>query len=424
MNSSLSASTPAYAATAFCEALPKGRTRGTLIVGNNVAEFHAGAGASTPTPDSGLTAVTIPLTGLRLKLGGASDRLVFLEHPDLPQWNIHTEDLSILKNPTLNQHPQLAAVIAAIHGKRQRNWLVLAAVVLAICALPLLLIFNMDLLTLMAARQVPVEWEQKLGESVFAQYRLENELIKGRKISEPLQRLTTPLTSAIEDPPYQFSFYVVRDSELNAFALPGGIVVINSGLIARADSASELLGVVAHEISHVSARHGVRNIISTAGIALAAQLVIGDASGLIATMAGAAPILLNQSYSRDFEREADSKGVDLLQRARIDPRGMESFFKKMLEREKALLAQGKDNETLATLKQLSQFLGTHPTTQERIERLQKLTEDESAGYLNLDASFAQLKAAVAASESAPSTDAPSADTDNDNRGETTYADDT
>jgi predicted Zn-dependent protease len=417
LNNTTSESSATYAATAFCETLPKGRARGALLVGNDAAEFHANAEAGATTPGNNPAQVTFPLAGLQIKLGGASDRLVFLEHPDLPQWHIHTEDLAILKSPALHRHPQLAAAIAAMHGKRRRNWLVLIGAVVAICALPLLLIFNMDLLTLVAARQVPVEWEQKLGQSVFAQYRLDNELVKGRDIAEPLQRLTTTLTDAIEQPPYKFTFYIVRDSELNAFALPGGIVVINSGLIARADSAGELLGVVAHEISHVTARHGVRNIISTTGVVLTAQLIIGDASGLLATIASAAPILLNQSYSRDFEREADAQGIELLQRARIDPRGMESFFRKMLEREKKLLQQGKDDETLSTLKQLSQFLGTHPTTEERIGRLRKLTAEKSASYLNLDASFAQLKAAVAASESASSTD-------KDNTEEPDNADDT
>ena len=361
--------------------------------------MHIDAGAVTfkcDLPNGNRQRVSLPLSGLRIKLGGASDRLVFFEHDAYPEWSIYTSDLQVLKAPVLIAHPELTASIAQMRGRRRRNRALLIVVALLALALPVGLYFSMSGLTAAAARQVPVEWEQKLGQSAFAQYRLQHELLDDKETEAELKALTEPLTAAIRDARYPFEFHVVRDSDLNAFALPGGVVVINSGLIERADNASELLGVLAHEISHVTERHGVRNIISSAGIVLTAQVLIGDASGLLATIASAAPLLLNQSYSRDFERDADARGVALLMAANIDPHGMQKFFEKMIEHEKKMLSQVGNDKAADAMKSLSRFLSTHPATEERIERIQQLSRDTKGPYRDLDPAFARLKAHIAA----------------------------
>ncbi len=382
-----------YVAHAFHPSFPKGRASGELQIDAGAVIFHR---------DS--QRVSLPLSGLRVTLGGASDRLVFFAHDAQPDWSIYTSDLQVLNAPALVAHPELTASIAALRGKRQRNHVLLVIVTLLVLALPVGVYFSMSGLTGVAARQVPVEWEQKLGQSAFAQYRLQHELLDDKATQAALKQLTEPLTTALKGARYPFEFHVVRDADLNAFALPGGIVVINSGLIERADNASELLGVLAHEIAHVTERHGVRNIISSAGIVLTAQVLIGDASGLLATLASAAPILLNQSYSRDFERDADARGVALLRAANIDPAGMQSFFEKIIEREKKMLSQVGNDKAADAMKNLSRFLSTHPATEERIARIQQLSSDMHGPYRDLEPAFAQLKAQIAASASEESAD--------------------
>lgn len=364
--------------------------------------MHIDAGAVTFKCDlanGNKQRVALPLSELRIKLGGASDRLVFFEHDAYPGWAIYTSELQVLKNSALLAHPELTASISRLRGKRQRNHALLLVVLLLVLALPVGVYFSVGGITSLAARQVPAEWEQKLGQSAFAQYRLQHELLDDAATQAELKELTQPLTAALKDSRYPFEFHVVRDADLNAFALPGGIVVINSGLIERADNASELLGVLAHEVSHVTERHGVRNIISSAGIVLTAQVLIGDASGLLATIASAAPLLLNQSYSRDFERDADTHGVALLKVANIDPRGMQSFFEKVIAHEKKLQQQVGNDTAAQALKNLSQFLSTHPATAERIARIQDLSRDVHGPYRDLDPAFARLKAHIAASNS-------------------------
>lgn len=379
-----------YVASAFHAGFAKGRSSGELQIGDGGVRF-----------DGGGRRVALPLQGLRVKLGGASDRLVFFEHPGEPAWSLYTADLAVLENPVLRSQPELRTALNAARRRRQRNRALLLAMVLLVVAAPLALVSNMNWLTALAARQVPPEWEQKLGRSAFAQYRLQKELIDDAKTRQALAALTQPLTAALDTAERdsatpQFEFHIVRDADLNAFALPGGVVVINSGLIERADSANELLGVIAHEISHVTERHGVRNIISSAGLVLTVQMLIGDAGGVFGTIAGAAPLLLTQSYSRDFERDADQRGVALLEAAAVDPRGMETFFRKIVEREKKLEQQIGDENAAAALKALSRFVSTHPATEERIERIRKLSRDSSGPYRDLEPEFAQLKTLLAA----------------------------
>lgn len=373
-----------YPASAFHPDFTKGRASGELCISASAVVFSGGA-----------KQIALPLSGLDIALGGASDRLIFFTHPQVPDISIFTDDLRVLRDPILRAHPELTASIGLAQRKRTGARALLLAAVLAVVALPLLMLFNLNGLTAIAARQVPAEWEQKLGRSAFAQYRLQHELIDDRATQTALLALTQPLTTAIADARYPFEFHIVRDGDLNAFALPGGVVVIHSGLIERADSANELLGVLAHEIAHVTQRHGVRNIISSAGIVLTAQVLIGDASGLLATLASAAPLLLNQSYSRDFERDADTHGVALMRTAQVDPSGLETFFQKVIAHEKKLQEQVGNADAAAALKALTRFVSTHPATEERIERIRKLTADARGPYRDFEPAFAQLKAQLA-----------------------------
>ena len=107
----------------------------------------------------------------------------------------------------------------------------------------------------------------------------------------------------------------------------------------RSPARTTVLGVLAHEISHVTEQHGVRQIMARAGVALTAQALLGDVNGMMAMIAAATPMLLSQSYSRDFESDADEHGFDLLEKADIDPNGLVSFFEKIMEEEKARLVE-------------------------------------------------------------------------------------
>lgn len=161
-----------------------------------------------------------------------------------------------------------------------------------------------------------------------------------------------------------YTFYVVNIEEINAFAVPGGFVYINRGLIERTDNLAELAGVVAHEIGHVEARHSAEMIermqAAQAGVTVASILLGAPPQGV----AGAAVNIGAQAYfanhSREAEIESDAIAVRLLPGAGIDPAGMVTFFKELLE------------ERQRSPSQLEQWFSTHPLTEERIANVREL----------------------------------------------------
>jgi predicted Zn-dependent protease len=240
-----------------------------------------------------------------------------------------------------------------------------------------------------------VEWEENLGEQVLKQYRINHHFYDQKQAEQLLQPLVQPLLDANTDKRFTFRFHINRDEQVNAFALPGGYVVINSGLILRAETPEELLGVVAHEMAHVTEQHGMRNIIGSAGIYLTVNAILGDVSGLLALIADAAPFLLNQRYSRSFETTADEKGAALLLAANVDPRGLTRFFEKLKEEEEKRLKEmtGEDNQTLA--KTTLSMISTHPATEDRIAHLEKITAvPKHATFRDLDEPFLHLQDAI------------------------------
>lgn len=375
-----------YQAHAFHKGFAKGRAAGDLSV--TAAGFCFRSGEQS---------VTLPLAGVRLTLGGASDRIVFIAHPDYPDWSLYTSDRAILHDPLLTTHPELSLTLGAMRRKRVHNWAVLGAIAAVLIAIPLVLLLNMSWLTGIAARQIPAAWEEQLGKTAFGQYQVQADIIQDEQTSKLLTDLTRVLTESIPDSRYDFHFYVARDPALNAFALPGGYVVVNSALLLRADSAEEVLGVLAHEVSHVSAQHGMRNLIASTGLFLTLQAALGDASGVLGTIASAAPFLLSQKYSRGFENEADAQGFELLQRARIDGRGMVTFFEKIKAEEEKMRAKVREqvgDGAGAVLTQTPEFLATHPATDSRIERMRAKSSSQQGPFRDMNATFNALKSRI------------------------------
>jgi len=135
--------------------------------------------------------------------------------------------------------------------------------------------------------------------------------------------------------------------------------------------------VLAHELAHVTRRHSFRNMIKSAGLILMVQMMFGDATGLLAFAAEGSRFLLQQKFSRDFEREADDTGWSYLREARIDPRGMITFFKKI----KVIMA----NSGVGSMENSLALLNTHPASQERIDYLNAKWEQSpvKSGFVEL-----------------------------------------
>jgi beta-barrel assembly-enhancing protease len=156
--------------------------------------------------------------------------------------------------------------------------------------------------------------------------------------------------------------------------------VMTTGLLLTAPSAEAVAGVLAHELAHVTERHGMRALLREAGLGLLLSLVVGDAAGAGSVLLENASALTGLSHTREMERAADLEAVALLRRAERDPRGLVAMLRELAKRE----AEGA---------QLPAFLSSHPLSSERLERLEALTRD-AAEKPAPQVDFAALQAAV------------------------------
>ena len=215
--------------------------------------------------------------------------------------------------------------------------------------------------------------ERRLGESIMRDLRNAPAAEEDPDVSAYLEDLGSRLVAA-GGGTQDFEFFLVRDSSLNAFALPGGFIGVHSGLIAAAESESELAGVLAHEIGHVTQRHIARMLARSrdAGVAQLVGLVLAALAARSNPQAATGFMALGQqlgqdrmlSFSRDAEREADRVGFDTLNRAGFDPQGLVSFFERIQR-------AGRVYESAAP-----SYLRTHPLTTERIADMQARVQAE------------------------------------------------
>ena len=218
-----------------------------------------------------------------------------------------------------------------------------------------------------ASTTISVADEFKIGRMILKQLRDSGEIVEDPEVNEYIQSVGSRIASFAHEGAQRFTFFVVKDSAINAFALPGGFIGVNAGLLTATASESELAGVLAHEIAHVTQRHIARSV-QNAGRSNMASAAAVLAAILVATTTGmppdallgtitAAQSLAAQSqinFTRTNEAEADSVGMSFLANAGFDPYGMPSFFWTLQQR------SGNAGALVPEL------LRTHPVTSERI----------------------------------------------------------
>lgn len=235
-------------------------------------------------------------------------------------------------------------------GRKQRSFKLGMGVLSILVLLPFLFVcvfwIYADDICKWAADQINVEQKVKLGDLAFQQMRPNLKLIETGLAYDAVQLIGVRLTAGGDT--FRYRFHLADDARVNAFALPGGHMVVFTGLIRATDNAEELAGVMAHEVGHVELRHTLRNMIHALGWRAVLSVALGDfAWGIWGDMARE---LGDLSYSRDMELEADTEGVRLLRRTGVSADGMLRFYERM----------SKDQQSLPTL------LSTHPTGLERL----------------------------------------------------------
>jgi Zn-dependent protease with chaperone function len=212
----------------------------------------------------------------------------------------------------------------------------------------------------MAAR-MPQSMEEQIGDKMY------NQMVEGYSINQPLTKKANEFWRAMNvESPYTVNITVVSEETPNAFALPGGQIVVFDGIIKEMKSYDEMAALLGHECTHVRLKHTMRSMSRNLAGYLFISILLNDASGTIALLASNANTLKELSFTRELEHQADEGGYSLLRSKQIDPEGMLRLF--------STLKKAEGDMTIP------RFMSTHPLTDERIDYIKSQLKRDKATY--------------------------------------------
>lgn len=297
-----------------------------------------------------------PYRTLHLVSGRQSRQEVRLANRDAPDARLVIEAPEFLR--LLELHALHLARRGPVSSARTLKITVLVVGLLAIVGG---LVLALPRLAQPMARTIPLRWQVAWGAALTETFVAGHTPCSGPAGQRTLDDLTDRLMAGA-GAPMPITVRVVRSPQVNAFALPGGQLVVLSGLIGSAKSADQVAGVLAHEIGHVVHRHPMEGLIRQLGAKLLFTLIGGNSGALVGD-------LVNLSYSRKDEGQADATAVRLLNAAGISADGLASFF------------QGIAARTPESVEKFTVFLSNHPTTKARavtVHRLNRLANGAPA----------------------------------------------
>ena len=278
-------------------------------------------------------------------------RLTHVSHPSC-QLVLNDE---VLVAALLHKVPRLRGSFTTRRSRAPFQWFAggLAAISLAVYLV-------LQLAPQPLAFVIPGSWRDRIGARVEASLAGGAKLCAAADARSALSAMATRLAEGNPQlPPAQINIYDIAPA--NAWAMPGGRIVITRSLIAEAGAPEEVAGVLAHELGHTFFRHSEAQIIRAAGLQLIAGLVNGSNGDTTSSFAGVTAIL---KYSREAEAEADAFALRALENSAIDPMGLKHFFERMLQDEGA--------GSKSTIGKIAGIFSTHPGTEERVKSIRPL----------------------------------------------------
>ncbi len=310
---------------------------------------------------SEIITLAIPVERLEVELGEGDDERIYFTDPALADVKIIAADQSLLADRALPEVVQIRNQLSARLGRLEvSRRLKIVAGFLASCALLAWVgMLGIHAMVGVIVSRVPPEWEQQYGDGLIADLHRQMQFVEDTNQIAQLAGLAAPLLRALPRAKSEYRFYVVEDDEPNAFALPGNHIIVTSGML-RLARPEELMGAIAHEVAHVTLKHGFRQVISEAGPILICQIFLRGRNGALGLLASGSALLINQSFSQEYEMEADDTGWRYMVTANIDPRGMTELLRRLQTYE----ATHKEYDMVP------QALSSHPTVEKRIARLE------------------------------------------------------
>jgi Zn-dependent protease with chaperone function len=339
-------------------------------------------------------AVTVGIADTGLDIAGEDGRVIdrwMWEDVRLAEPPVRTRPVRLANRTragarlTIGDHTALPALRAqALYLDREpvsrKRVLRIAGIGAAGVAVILFFVYGLPLIARPIASLIPVAWEEPIGENTIT---IVNKLFandrpfctSGAGVAA-LAKLTRKLGDAIETP-YDIRVDVADSPLVNAFAVPGGRIVLFRGLIEKATKPDEVAGVLAHEMAHVQNRHATLGLINTAGWSALLSAITGGASMSNEAVARLAAHLATSAYTRDLEAEADNGAIAMLTASGIGSEGLLRFFASVHAKE----SKGA---------KIPAYLSTHPETNARIAAIRE-NESPAAMPALSDAEWNALK---------------------------------
>jgi beta-barrel assembly-enhancing protease len=231
------------------------------------------------------------------------------------------------------------------------------------------------------------EQDVQLGREAKTEVEKTKPVVRDARLDQYIAGIGARLAQSPRAGAFPFSFEMIRDKNINAFALPGGPIFINTATVAAADNEAQLAGVMAHEMSHVALRHGTHEASKSKAVEIGAALAGGMTGNSIMGALARAGISLGANsmllhYSREAESQADYNGAQIMANAGYNPVEMARFFQKL--------------ETKSSEGRFAQFLSDHPTPGNRVQAVeQEIQYMPPKNYSTDSGQFQQVRNLVA-----------------------------
>ena len=206
--------------------------------------------------------------------------------------------------------------------------------------------------TIFNVEEITDNTEEILGDLYWDMISQSEDVIINKDITLPVNLILDRICLSNNIDPDEIKLHIIKNSELNAFALPDKHLVIYSNLILSADDESELAGVISHELAHIQLGHIMKKLIKEIGLAVILTMTTGNNNGQV--IQESARILSSSAFDRVLEKEADIKSVDYLKNAQVNPEGLANFLFKISREE-------------STLERQLSWISTHPNTPDRVK---------------------------------------------------------
>jgi Zn-dependent protease with chaperone function len=356
----------------FHESIEGGRASATIEL------TASGVKASTSTGHE----FAIRFPDCVLDIGGASGRMVFLRTQDR-KLTIFCEDRRFPRALEMDAGTEFAERLASVRGSRWqegfrwRMWLFVSTVACALCLVSGY--YGLLWAAKSSIAAVPISVDAQIGKLAFESRDVEGPQVNDPVVVDAVKAMIARLEPHAGLAGLNFEVHVVNSHEVNAFCLPGGKIIVYTGLLKKSKTAEQVAGVLSHEMSHAIKRHGLRRVMESLGIVAAMELLAGDVGGLTALGADLAKSAALTRYSREAETEADVTGVRMLHAAAIDPLELAGFFEMLKDQKEDFPAAIK-------------WLSTHPQHDERIATIRgELAKLPAQQYRDLDIDWKEVQ---------------------------------